>query len=558
MVKINIIFLFIFSFNIISISSTQRHLVKDLFNGLYDKEIYSGYLKTDIKGTELFYIFTPSQSSPKKDPIILWLTGGPSCSSIYNLFEDIGPLIFIPNKKEPIINEYAWNKNANIFYIDSPGGVGFSKLKNKDFNYNDDNQAVSLNIAIQNFFEIFNEYQKHPFYIAGVSYAGTYIPHLVTKMFKYMEDNPDAIKINLKGFLIGNPYTNQNTDYEDSIIEFCYSHALINTESFQKYLKECPHWPKVEKILKSYNESKDYEFDPIINKDLNSPLKNVTRACNEVRKDIKKQLEGINAYGILNSCIKSNTISELKKGYNNINYDDINLYSQQIIFKNMINKNINKKYEMTDDYEYEVDILPSCGYNKYTPDFLNNSTTKKKLGVDESMICSMCSNLDYKMGDSMFYYKKDIKELSSKKNFSSWLYSGTEDIIVTPLATLRTLKYLNYTIKEKWKRWKVDGQVVGMEQIYEYGLRFITVKNAGHMVVEDNPKIAKALLDKFIEFNQVDDEIKIIELFPVWIIIPIFISCLLIIIIFVVILALKKKRKDLNIEVEEKDNLIEE
>ena len=38
-----------------------------------------------------------------------------------------------------------------------------------------------------------------------------------------------------------------------------------------------------------------------------------------------------------------------------------------------------------------------------------------------------------------------------------------------------------------------------MEQKYTSGLNFITVKGCGHMVPEDNPRIAKILLDKFIE-----------------------------------------------------------
>ena len=37
-----------------------------------------------------------------------------------------------------------------------------------------------------------------------------------------------------------------------------------------------------------------------------------------------------------------------------------------------------------------------------------------------------------------------------------------------------------------------------MEQKYNSGLTFITVKGCGHMVPEDNPRIAKKLLDKFI------------------------------------------------------------
>ena len=112
----------------------------------------------------------------------------------------------------------------------------------------------------------------------------------------------------------------------------------------------------------------------------------------------------------------------------------------------------------------------------------------------------------------IFLYKNDIKNLSKEKNFTSWLYSGTEDIQCTTLAALRTLNELNYTIKDKWKKWVVDDQVVGMEQTYDYGLKFITVKNSGHMVVQDQPKIAKLLFDKFLEFNKKKKMIKIIQI----------------------------------------------
>ena len=253
-----IIFILILSLIKIIISPSERHLVEDLFNGLYSGEIYSGYLNTDVEGTELFYIFTPSQSDPKKDPVLLWLNGGPICSPLTAFLELIGPVKFVPYQKEPILNEYSWNKNASILYIDSPGGVGFSKLENPKFFYNDTIHAVSLNIAIQNFFKVFIEYQGNNFYIAGESYAGTYIPHLVTQMFKYMDENKDAIQLNL---------------------------ALISPETYEKYLNECPHWPQIEKIYQPYEEKDDYKYEPIINKDELQPYRNVTSACNEARNE---------------------------------------------------------------------------------------------------------------------------------------------------------------------------------------------------------------------------------------------------------------------------------
>ena len=172
------------------------------------------------------------------------------------------------------------------------------------------------------------------------------------------------------------------------------------------------------------------------------------------------------------------------------------------------------------------------------------------------MTSYMCSDLNYKMGDSIYYYKKDIKELSKNKNFTSWLYSGTEDMIVPTIATLRFLNELNYTIKEKWKKWKVDGQVAGMEQTYDHNLKFITVKGVGHMVPEDNPKVAKILLDKFIEYNRIDQNNNENDSFPVWAIILIAVGSLLIIIIIVIIIVLKLRKKNSDNEIDEKDKLL--
>ena len=98
-----------------------------------------------------------------------------------------------------------------------------------------------------------------------------------------------------------------------------------------------------------------------------------------------------------------------------------------------------------------------------------------------------------------------------------------------------------------------------MEQTYDYNLKFITIKNAGHSVVEDNQKIAKALLDKFIEYNRIDQNNNESNSFPVWAIILIAICCLIIIVVIVFVIVFIRIRKNYqDIEIEEKGNLLPE
>lgn len=83
-----------------------------------------------------------------------------------------------------VLNPYSWNNNANVIYLESPGGVGYSTLGNNP-NWNDGETAeVNLQFLIK-FFQGFSEYRKSPFYIAGESYAGVYIPTLAKSILNY-------------------------------------------------------------------------------------------------------------------------------------------------------------------------------------------------------------------------------------------------------------------------------------------------------------------------------------------------------------------------------------
>lgn len=52
----------------------------------------------------IHYAFFPSLRDQTKDPLVLWLTGGPGCSSLMACFHENGPFTFEPLKKTLKIN----------------------------------------------------------------------------------------------------------------------------------------------------------------------------------------------------------------------------------------------------------------------------------------------------------------------------------------------------------------------------------------------------------------------------------------------------------------------
>lgn len=81
----------------------------------YFLHIILGYLSFDMG--KFHYVFFESQRDPENDPVLLWLNGGPGCSSLIGMVYENGPFVFQPKATSFIINQYAWNKKANLLYI---------------------------------------------------------------------------------------------------------------------------------------------------------------------------------------------------------------------------------------------------------------------------------------------------------------------------------------------------------------------------------------------------------------------------------------------------------
>ncbi|XP_022885949.1 serine carboxypeptidase-like 46 isoform X2 [Olea europaea var. sylvestris] len=159
---------------------------------------FAGYVTVDQKKQRaLFYYFVEAEVDPASKPLVLWLNGGPGCSSLgVGAFSENGP--FRPSGNVLVRNEYSWNREANVLYLESPIGVGFSYSTDSSTyeGVNDKITARDNMVFLQKWFLKFPQYRNRSLYITGESYAGHYIPQLAEIMLQF---NKKGNLFNLKG-----------------------------------------------------------------------------------------------------------------------------------------------------------------------------------------------------------------------------------------------------------------------------------------------------------------------------------------------------------------------
>lgn len=169
---------------------------------------YAGFLTVDEEcDSNLFFWYFPSQNNPLKDPVSVWLQGGPGSTSFFGLLTENGPYnLRLDGTLER--REYSWNRNSSMIYIDNPVGTGYS-YTGRDCYANDQTQVgQNLLSALEQFFQVFPEISENPLFLTGESYAGKYIPAAAYAILKA------NTSLNLKGIMIGNglvdPVNQQN------------------------------------------------------------------------------------------------------------------------------------------------------------------------------------------------------------------------------------------------------------------------------------------------------------------------------------------------------------
>ncbi|CAN1238338.1 Serine carboxypeptidase-like 49 [Linum grandiflorum] len=188
---------------------------------------HAGYFNIEHSyAAKMFYFFFESRSS-KEDPVVIWLTGGPGCSSELAIFYENGPFSIADNMSL-VWNEFGWDQASNLIYVDQPTGTGFSySTDRRDIRHNEDGVSNDLYDFLQN-----------DFYITGESYAGHYIPAFASRVHKGNKNN-EGIHINLKGFAIGNGLTDPAVQYK-AYPDFALENGIIKESQYKLINKVVP------------------------------------------------------------------------------------------------------------------------------------------------------------------------------------------------------------------------------------------------------------------------------------------------------------------------------
>jgi len=248
---------------------------------------YSGYL--NITSTKhLHYWLVLAETNPSTAPTVLWLNGGPGCSSLDGFMYEHGPFgVNSSDYSQLYLRDYRWSQLANILYLEAPVGVGFSYSDNPSVDYKctDDTTANDNLAAMQVFFQLYSEYSKNPFFITGESYAGIYVPTLAEAIMK----STTYTGAPLKGIAVGNGCTGDQ-------IGIC-GHAEQGT---------CYKWTYLTQLGMISNDLKTKIAASCNWTAACSGAKNsLSATCTNLLAQASNQLSNVNTYDVYGDCVNS-------------------------------------------------------------------------------------------------------------------------------------------------------------------------------------------------------------------------------------------------------------
>jgi carboxypeptidase D len=123
-------------------------------------ESYAGLLPISDKAnaSELYFWFVPSANELAGDEILIWLNGGPGCSSLEGFLQENGPFLWQYGTYKPVKNNWSWSNLTNVVWVEQPAGTGFSHVGSDGAPKNEVEVAAQFLGWFKNFVDTFALY----------------------------------------------------------------------------------------------------------------------------------------------------------------------------------------------------------------------------------------------------------------------------------------------------------------------------------------------------------------------------------------------------------------
>ncbi|KAG2483710.1 hypothetical protein HYH03_017428 [Edaphochlamys debaryana] len=511
---------------------------------------FGGYVTVDeAHERRLFYYFVESERDPANDPVVLWLNGGPGCSSFDGFVFEQGPFLFRLQRGgaegrgrwvslEP--NPYAWSKVANMIFLDSPAGVGMSYSAHpSDYSVDDERTARDADAFLRGWFDRFPQYGGNQFFVSGESYAGIYVPNLVAHVLSGNERGEEP-RINIVGYLVGNGCTDERYD-GNAHPPFAAGKSLLPAAGFRALERACggEYW-------------------------------NGTGECRKLWEDMARDLSALNVYDTLEDCYHDGPPSASsasgpgrrhRRGRRALLHassasgpvlggeggallasassaSDASA-SEASASEASASASASAAAAAPRSPLLSAEALAGAGLLGSWPlaggvprqgeEVLNWAHVGRRLGLlGLTPPCTDSTAADLWLNDPMV---RDAIHAAPKSAIGPWtlcsdkisytrthgsmipvhvsntktyglralIYSGDHDMAVPHTGSEAWTSELGYPVKSAWAPWFVaDGQVAGYRVEYGHGLTYATVKGAGHMVPETNPRESLAMFERFL------------------------------------------------------------
>eukprot|EP01033_Poteriospumella_lacustris_P009692 gene9692-6935_t len=507
-------------------------------------EMYAGLMSLDRQsasnGAFFFWLARKRQPSvpETKRRLVVWLNGGPGCSSMVGMMWENGPfsIDFGENGQKYRLKEnpHSWNEVADVLFVEQPVRVGFSpaaegarKVRSED-QVGEDFRRFLLSFLVD-----FPEYRAAELFLSGESYAGFYIPwiaeHIVSKQLvrrhddvsgeEFYERDVTGDGINLVGAAIGNGVLDFLFQ-EPSYAEYAYYHGLIPLAAKERFDRE---WTQCLQELERDNK-------PLTRNSFNrcDMMAKVLEAAGQPNEYDTSTFRGydriVKAGGPFDAFFQDPEIQTALHvrghGLPGLNF----LPENYALVANRSAAEITTMEPADPAFYYEPPVGWRVCYDEMDDDmkhdhpasavpvlqFLVDFGRRFDTDVDRAAAKSLrVAAPSSPPSTRRLLAKRRMR--GDHAHLRVMLYSGEFDLNCNTLGTLHTLEH-NWWRGRPWEEaerglWRTDDGDVGGEYFhFDEVFSFLIVRNSGHLLPMDQPAVALAMLTRFLNNESFADQ----------------------------------------------------